>query len=373
MGHDITVKAQMVSTTSNKQIVFDKSARAYRFIYSSGGKNTDCMLDIFATISLKYPNEEFHVSTYSSGDIEKKEYFYSKLSNGRFTESASGENKPKWFADFQINKTKNYVDIISNESRNSIKVGGFKQNEMVIIAESVHHNIQHDYIRFSDTEVMYEDGSVILISSMPEEDQEYFFGIKPQIKNITHTLFWWCEESKEFKMHPELISQYENVERAIKAFNRGEYALWETKEGPKFFNNWREDYKNKKANIYSSFCRLGLEPIKGKEMDENELEKKAAVEFEKDATKYTDSFGHVRKFVDTNNRRNKLVMIDGNLQEVNFNVSDFYPLNFHVIKETVNKSRKPTHVYKISKDSWEVIDYSFTVIYNGEVIHTEVL
>jgi hypothetical protein len=199
------------------------------------------------------------------------------------------------------------------------------------IAEIISVRSTFDFIQY-DVENTYciKDCERVLINSLSEKDQEKYFERKPVFVNKTSVLF--------SPLHPELLAVYGNKRDAKKGYDKGEFALYETSEGMKFYSIWRNWSKvntrwdKNKNNNFSLFLLLGHSPIDATSVDVSPLYKKAQQDFLVGAIQYKDALDYNRYFGALYGDRygeleHKIIKLeDGTLQQVMFSLSDFYPI-----------------------------------------------
>ncbi len=138
-------------------------------------------------------------------------------------------------------------------------------------------------------------------------------------------------------LHPELLAIYGNERDAKKGYDKGEFALYETSEGMKFYSIWRNWSKvntrwdKNKNNNLSLFLLLGHSPIDATSVDVSPLYKKAQQDFLVGAIQYKDA--HYNRYFGAlygdryGELEHKIIKLeDGTLQQVMFSLSDFYPI-----------------------------------------------
>ena len=293
-------------------------------------------------VSVKYPEEVFMFFTESYADYEDthkdwyqvqngcvinvKEYI---LFNNEYEKVEYGnESLPTWFVDHAIGSLVHNIICMSNRRTNDKTIefyGDFnaEDNDIFLeIAKRVSSHSSFEYIQY-DVENIYcvSNGKKILIDSLCEKHLEYYFEIKPEIVNKTATLF-------EINC-AELLLIYGDMNKAKIAYNKGEFALYETKEGLKFYAVWRKKgWSDRKAILIA----LGHKPIEGVEVAQNPLYLDAQQKFSVDALQYWISnnpyyFGtEYNKEIDKVCFEYKIVQENGKLIKVDFHLCNYYPI-----------------------------------------------
>lgn len=347
MGADASMKINLQS--KSKSISFEYSGRT-KYLVNSSPKR---VADAFYRLGLKLSEEKaclWKLESYFDEDYEGSYRAFYLFEKGRTTEEEEhhhypddndqtlmqiieSDYSPEWFEkpesnnDLQENED---LGLLEGSGINWVSLSGFLEEERLEIAKILFEELSPEYIRLSKEEVLTEEG-VALIECLPEHIQRDVFGVEPPFKNLSHALFTWDATKLRFEMHPELVAVFADSRNAISAYNRGEWALFETREGLHFYESWRGTTKE-----YMVFKRMGGQPIEGKATEVNPVFAKAQEAFAKDALSYMD--GNAQQFVGAQQeyvRRKhqtfftyKLVLDEqtGIYKKVNFYTEEYYPL-----------------------------------------------
>lgn len=348
MGQDISATVRFASEKRCATFSIDGSTK--RAIIDSGYDTTEFFLKLFInSISSKYPEEVFMVSTESTRDFENSYKDWYTVQNGRYTQVKSfvdynqeesddnqqgDEENPDWFVEHENGAYRHAIHYMTDYATNSIYFyGEFSEtdnNMFLEIAEAIASETSCDYVQYDiNDEYCLQRDNVVAISSLTEKEQEKYFGRKPEFTNETATLFT--------PLHPELLAVYGDERHARIGYDKGEFALYETPEGMKFYTCWRKWSKvNKiwdksKNEKFSLFLLLGLYPVKGESVDVNPLYRIAQQDFIVGAVQYRDEHFN-RTFGALYGERYgeyeyKIVKKeDDTLHKVTFKMSNFFPL-----------------------------------------------
>lgn len=228
-----------------------------------------------------------------------------------------------------------------------------------------------------------------------EEFMQNHFGWQPERVNKTASLFTY-EGNWEISLHPELQIIYGDVNTALKAYKEGEFLLWQTKEGLKFYGLWRDsssDSRNTKYSYNTVIDNMKIPRIEGENMSSNELFDLAVENFYEDAVTYTDERGvHNWKLLDQRgyfNRKkeyrfSKIVQIEGKLVKKDFNFLNYQDLGIKMTQQYVgwkdgrDEPLKYTEVYneeihtpKVKKWDSELSEYK--LYFCGELVQQTIL
>lgn len=318
MGQYIVVQAAM--STPTKCIVMDLgNTDVSNSIIGGGVRYSKALQTVFLEVSKLYPQEEFTCFTASSHDFESTWKWAATVSNGTATKVRSEELDDELETPLMRTVPDNGANIYLNEDgiTNDLVVIGFPQLE---IAKVVYRVFSKECTGFSvrvGKEVIV-DGVVKPITDL-SASQLKKLGLQASFENITGTLFTFSvDKDRVTAMHDELMAFYASPYDAIEGYQRGEFALWKTAEGPKFYCTWRSKVE------FAVFCRLGHKPIEGELQSTNLLMEKAVAIFEQDAVRYTR--GSSSLILRPDNPLDKIVSKDGQLVAVKFSLSDYYPL-----------------------------------------------
>lgn len=293
-------------------------------------------------VSVRYPEEVFMFFAESYADYEDTHKDWYQVQNGRVLnvkeyilfnneyEKVEYDNEtiPDWFIVYPEGSLFHSLICMSNRRTNDKTIefyGDFKAEDndfFLDIAQKISLRSFFDYIQY-DVENTYcvSNGKKISIDSLCEEHLEYYFNLQPQIINKTAILF---EEN-----HPELLLIYGDMNEAKKAYDKGKFALYETKEGLKFYAEWRKKGWNTQKAI---LIALGHKPIEGVEVAQNPLYLDAQQKFSVDALQYWISnnpyyFGtEYNKEIDKVCFEYKIVQENGKLIKVDFHLCNYYPI-----------------------------------------------
>ena len=343
MGNSVTTNIKFAST--KRSISFYVGMSSSALITGSGRDTVEFLLKLFTdVVSVKYPKEIFMFYAESDANYEHDHKDWFQIQNGSIineknyvlyqsdgwseSEWEGDETAPTWFIDHTEGLLFHSIVCMRN-SRTNDKIieffGDFNKEDNSLfleIAERVSLYSSFDYIQY-DVENTYcvSNGEKIIISSLSEEHLEHYFGRKPEITNKTEILFK--------TNHPELLIIYGDMTKAKVAYDKGEFVLYETPEGMKFYSLWREKgWSDRKAVLIA----LGCTPIEGKEVHINPLYVDAQQKFSVDAMQYWSNnssyyFGtEYNKEIDKTCFKDKIVMKDGKLIKINFRLSDYYPI-----------------------------------------------
>jgi hypothetical protein len=390
MGQDIHVVC--TATSATKSISLHQDSRAHRAIYDSGAGYKEAFESLVEAISRLFPDETFEYEGYSSRDFEDDHFAWASIKGGTYQQSfyetvEEGEDEtvpsPDWFTSHVVEGESTWLTLVDCrlDNVNDIELVGFTADEVLAVARLVGEEMENArYVRFSDTE-MIVNGEVTPISTLTEKQQLECFGIKPAVVNITYTLFSWNAEKKVFDLHPELKGMYGSYRDALAGYRKGEYALWQTSEGLKFYAVWRDRYDNSDKTRYRNYqtlCNV-ISPIEGENMKSNVLFDRAVSEFVEDSIEYKDgSFKRRLCEVNKNNRTVwKMIQTEDGLEKIYFNIAEFYPLGvefYQVVVEILDSRAygKPGNRYEVSLvEASEWYTYRYTAVHNGVVVYEE--
>lgn len=346
MGQDISISVDVKFASTKRCISFYVGMSSSALTTGGGRATVEFLLELFTdVVSVRYPEEVFMFYAESDADYEHYYKDWAQIQNGNVTNEKSyilyasdgwSEREPRGdgtIPDWFVNHTKGLLfhsivcmrNRIQREDKTIEFFGDFNKedNDLFLeIAERVDLCSSFDYIQY-DVENMYcvSNGDNVLISSLSEQHQEHYFECKPDITNRTSILFEL--------FHPELLVIYGDMNTAKMAYDKGEFALYETAEGMKFYSFWRnKGWSYRKAMLIA----LGYTPIAGEEVSVNPLYVDAQQKFSVDAMKYWISntsyyFGADYDVeVSETHFTYKIVIKDEKLTEVRFRLSDFYPI-----------------------------------------------
>lgn len=344
MGQNISVDCRFAS--AKRCISFYVGMSSSALTIGGGRATVQFLLDLFTdVVSVRYPEEVFMFYAESDADYEHDYKDWAQIQNGGTPnskgyilyegdgyserESRGDEIVPDWFVEHEKGSLSHSIVCMRNSVRRDDKTieffGDFNKedNDLFLeIAEIVDLSSSFNYIQY-DVENTYcvSNGEQVLINSLSEKDQEHYFERKPLITNRTSTLF----ETN----HPELLVIYGDMSKARMAYDKGEFALYETAEGMKFYSFWRnKGWSDRKATLIA----LGNTPIVGEEVAINPLYVEAQQKFSVGAMQYWISktsyyFGADYDVqIGGTHFAYKIVMKDEKLTQVRFRLSDFYPI-----------------------------------------------
>jgi len=345
MSNSLTTIVKFASEKRSISFYADMVSTALTTGSGSGRATVEFLLKLFTdVVSIRYPEEVFMCYAESDADYEHEYKDWAKIQNGRTIneksyvlyqgdgwserEAEGDETVPTWFIDHADGLLFHSIICMKNSRRKDKDIEFFgdfnkEDNDLFLeIAERVSLSSSFDYIQY-DIENTYciKNREKVLINSLSEEHQEHYFGRKPEITNKTAMLF----ETN----HPELLIIYGDMNKAKTAYDKGEFVLYETAEGMKFYSLWRKKgWNSKKATLIA----LGFTPIAGEEVDINPLYVDAQQKFAVDAMQYWISnnsyyFGtYYDQEIGKTCFEHKIVMKDGKPTLVNFHLSDYYPI-----------------------------------------------
>lgn len=343
MGNSITTIVKFAS--EKRSISFYADMSSTTLTTGSGRATVEFLLKLFTdVVSVKYSEEVFMCYAESDADYEHEYKDWSQIQNKRTInkksyvlyqgdgwserEAEGDETVPTWFIDHTDGLLFHSIVCMKNSRRTSSSIEFFgdfnkEDNDLFLeIAERVSLSSSFDYIQY-DIENTYciKNREKVLINSLSEEHQEHYFGRKPKITNKTAMLF---------KInHPELLIIYGDMNKAKTAYDKGEFVLYETPEGMKFYSLWRKKgWSDRKAILIA----LGHKPIEGVEVAQNPLYLDAQQKFSVDALQYWISnnpyyFGtEYNKEIDKVCFEYKIVQENGKLIKVDFHLCNYYPI-----------------------------------------------
>lgn len=348
MGQNISVDVRFAS--EKRCVSFSIDCSTKYSIIDSGFETTEFFFNLFMDIlSTKYPEEVFMVNTESTRDFENFYKDWYIVQNGRYThvknfvdyrqedsndKQEGDEENPDWFVEHENRTFFHGIHYMTDYATNSVYFyGEFTKednNLFLDIANEITEETGSLYVQY-DVHDKYclHNKVVVPISSLSEKDQEKYFERKPVFVNKTSVLF--------SPLHPELLAVYGNKRDAKKGYDKGEFALYETSEGMKFYSIWRNWSKvntrwdKNKNNNLSLFLLLGHSPIDATSVDVSPLYKKAQQDFLVGAIQYKDA--HYNRYFGAlygdryGELEHKIIKLeDGTLQQVMFSLSDFYPI-----------------------------------------------
>lgn len=393
MGQDICVKFS-AQTASGKAVIVNVDRRAHRAVISSGVEYSDALVDLVCTLSKK-GDEEWHTHYNSTRDFEPEHKGWCIIQKGDESPRRIAYRRPEgqhwhvqpetpeWYVEYPQPQIK-YVRIYAGSNMDILSIGGIELDEE--LAQTIFNCLSDwgiDFVRYSDTHVISEEG-IEAIETFSEKVQKEIFEVEPPFVNITHELFQWDAQKREFTMHSELKAIYDDVKSAVKGYDRGEFALWRTSEGVRFYQTWRREtrYSPKMETLKA----LGIKLIEGVAQKNSPFWYPAQAEFAKGALQYRTTLGNtlnVGGFVGSMEYKLEL-REDGMWHEVPFKLSDYYPIGFSLSYEMLSLAEQAPNAYKSYlnevRSNWQFkVDTSrfytarWVATYNGEVILAQVV
>lgn len=395
MGQDISVKFSAI-TASGKAVICNVDRRAHRAAISSGAEYAKALINLVYTLS-ESGEEEWHTYYRTTRDYEPEFRKWAIIKGGdetpqslryRRPEGEKWHNEPEapeWYIEYPQPQV-GYIRIYADDNMDFLWIGGYSPDEVEDLAQTIFNVLSEygiDYVRYSDTHVVSAEG-IEAIETFSERVQKEVFGVEPPFANATYELFQWDADKREFTMHPELKAIYGDVESAVRAYDRGEFALWRTGEGLNFYQTWRGDHtKNAKMETLKS---LGIALIEGKKQKENPIWKRAQEEFRKGAFQYKSEHGHTCIVGESPKGLTYKVVLreDGVWQEVPFKLGNYYPIGFSMSREILSLTGRATPSWESLvneiRTNWEFKvspGYCYTArwiaTYNNEVLFDEVI